>query len=113
MAKKAKTPRPPRPVQAPMRRDRPARNGKLPGTGGVPGWVWLVAVGVVAAIVVGVVLATRSGKAAAANVRDTMLAAGCTYRDVTPLAPKSKAYGGFHADVPRLTTSMTGLWNSF
>ncbi|HZQ03409.1 MAG TPA: DUF3105 domain-containing protein [Gaiellaceae bacterium] len=80
----------------------------------MPGWVWLVGVAIVAAIVAAVVVLARgSGTASAAKVRETMLAAGCTYRDVTPLPPKSKNFGGYHADVPRLTTPINGLWNTF
>jgi len=115
MPKKAKTPRPPRPVQAPQRRDARQRNGnRLAGAGGVPRWVWLVGIAVVAAIVAAVIALTGgSGKASAAKVKQTMLAAGCTYEDMKPLPPKTKSYGGYHADVPTLTKSMNGLWNTF
>jgi hypothetical protein len=108
MAKKVKTPRPPRPVQAPKRRE--AQRG--PGVAaGVPRWVWLVGVGAVAAVVAAVVLLSTGGKSSAADVRKTMLAAGCTYEDVKPFPPKNKV--NYHADVPKLTTPMDGLWSTF
>ena len=40
-----------------------------------------------------------------------MLAAGCTYRDVQPLPPKKDPHdtiGGYHADVPSLSTPDQG-----
>jgi hypothetical protein len=111
MAKKVKTPRPPRPVQAPQRRDTAAKRG-LPGAAaGVPRWAWFAGGGVVAAIVVAVVLLSGGGKSSAANVEKTMLAAGCTYQDVKPLPPKNKV--NYHADVPSLATPMKGLWSTF
>jgi len=112
MAKKAKTPRPPRPVQAPKRRDTPARSrGPRVGGGWIPRWVWLAGVAVVAAIVGAVVVLVGSSKSSAANVRATMLAAGCTYEDVAPKPPKDKV--NYHADVPTLSTPMNKLWNTF
>jgi hypothetical protein len=43
-----------------------------------------------------------------------MLAAGCTYFDRKPLPPKHPTNPtGYHADVPKLTTPMKGLWATF
>ncbi len=66
MAKKPRTPAPPRPVQAPKRRDEPkrrvparptaARGGTRVGAGGIPRF-WLIAAGAVALIAVVVVVA--------------------------------------------------------
>lgn len=109
MAKKSRTPRPPRPVQAPKRRDTPSRGGgtALPS---VPRWAWLVGVAVVAGIVAAVFALTGgSKKASGGNVEATMVAAGCTYKDVKPLPPKDKS--SFHNDVPTLTAKVK--WSSF
>jgi hypothetical protein len=99
--KKSTTPKPPRPVQAPRRRDAPRR--------AIPRWVWIagiVGIIAVAAIAGGVIaFAGGSSKSASDSLKATMVAAGCTYRDVAPLNPTTKA-GGYHADVPKLTTKV-------
>jgi len=111
MAKKSRTPRPPRPVQAPKRRDAPSQRNLrgLPG----PPWAWLAGVAVVAVIVAAILISGggSKGSVATANVKAAMLAAGCTYQDVKPLPPKNKV--NYHADVPSLTTSTKGLWAAF
>ena len=102
MAKKPTTPRPPRPGPAPKRRD-----GKGPRAGGssfssVPRWTWVLGAAVlIGVVVVGAVFAFGGGSSSnsTSDVKATMLAAGCTYRDVEPLKP-THATGGFHADVP-------------
>jgi hypothetical protein len=100
VAKKAKTPRPP--VQAPKRRET-----KSSGLGGLPRWalalIGLVAVGAVVGIVVA---ATGGGSGGStSDIKATMTAAGCTFRDVKPFAPtKGVNAGGFHADSPTLTS---------
>jgi hypothetical protein len=78
----------------------------------VPRWTWLAGVAVIAVIVIAVVaLSGGSKKGSTSNVKAAMLAAGCTYRDVPPLPPKDTV--NYHADVPKLTTSMKGLWSTF
>jgi Protein of unknown function (DUF3105) len=115
--KKARTPPPPRTVQAPRRRDSKQRGNPLEA---VPRWVWIVAGAVlVAAIAAAVYLGTSGGGSSSAqdssSVKAAMLAAGCTYRDVLPLPPKhdpTDARGGYHVDVPTLTTPTKGLWST-
>jgi hypothetical protein len=110
--KKARTPMPPRTVQAPQRRDtrKPSRSPLAE----VPIWVWPVSVVVVAgAAIILLVLGTSAN--ASASPKAAMLAAGCTYRDVPPKPPKKDPHntlGGYHADVPTLTTSTKGLWST-
>src|SRR6516164_5562054 len=105
--KKPGTPPPPRPVQAPRRRDTKS-SWTLHD---VPRWAWAVGGGVIViAIAVIAVLAT-GGSSNAASVRTAMEAAGCTYKDVKPLPPK-KDPTNYHADVPTLTTSTKGLWST-
>jgi hypothetical protein len=108
--KKARTPMPPRNVQAPQRRDtrKPARSPLAE----VPIWVWPTSIGLVAgAVIILFVL----GSSASASPKATMLAAGCTYRDVLPKPPKKDPHdtiGGYHADVPSLSTPTKGLWST-
>jgi hypothetical protein len=78
----------------------------------VPPWAWLAGVVAVAAIVAaGVAFSGGSKSSGTANVKATMLAAGCTYKEVPPLPPKNKT--NYHADVPSLTTPTKGLWSTF
>jgi len=115
MPKKAKTPRPPRTVQAPKRRDtKPARSSGLP-----PHWQWFATAAAAVVAVVAVVLATSGGSGGSAvsdaAVKKAMKAAGCTYKAVKPLPPKKNPTGlsgGFHADVPKPTTTTKGLWST-
>jgi Protein of unknown function (DUF3105) len=102
-------------VQAPKRRDgKPARSSRLPSY-----WPWIGGSAAAVAIVVGVVLATSGGGSSGANaaaLKQTMVAAGCTYRNVKPLPPKkdpTALKGGYHADVPTLSTPTKGLWSTF
>jgi hypothetical protein len=115
VAEKSRTPRPPRPVQAPKRRDTQSARGGGTRISWFPRWPWLAGIAGVA-VVVGVVIALSSGgtkkaTSSTANVKAVMLAAGCTYRDVKPFPPHDKV--NYHADVPTLTTSMKGLWSTF
>jgi hypothetical protein len=111
--KKAKTPRPPS-VQAPKRRDsKPARGSGLSGLR--PYWPWIGA-GVVAIAALAIILVATSGGGSGsatsdAAVKQAMVAAGCTYRDVKPYPPK-KDPTNYHADVPTLTTPTKGLWST-
>ena len=44
-----------------------------------------------------------------------MLAAGCTYAEVPPKPPRKDPHdyvGGYHADVPSLSTPTAGLWST-
>jgi hypothetical protein len=114
--KKAKTPRPPT-VQAPKRRDsKPTRGSGL--TALRPYWPWIGTGAAALAILAGVVIATSGGGSSGpstATVQKAMLAAGCTYRTVKPLPPKkdpTALKGGYHADVPSLTTPTKGLWST-
>ncbi|HUY72447.1 MAG TPA: DUF3105 domain-containing protein [Gaiellaceae bacterium] len=112
--KKARTPMPPRTVQVPQRRDtrKPAGNPLAE----VPVWVWPASIGLVAgAVIILLVLGSGGGGSAAANVKPAMVAAGCTYRDVPPKPPKhdkTGVRGGYHLDVPTLTTPTKGLWST-
>jgi hypothetical protein len=109
MAKKSRAPRPPRPVQAPKRRDAPTER-RLPVVPG-PRWAWLVGVAAVAAIVAAVLAMSGGSKNSTASVKAAMVASGCTYREVKPYPPKNKT--NYHADVPKLTTSTKGLWATY
>lgn len=62
-------------------------------------------------VVIAVVALLASSGSSSANVEKTMVAAGCTYRDVPPKPPK-KNPTNYHADVPSLTTSTKGLWST-
>jgi hypothetical protein len=103
--KKARTPMPPRTVQAPRRRDTKSSNPLSE----VPRWVWFAGAGVIIGVVlIGVVLSSGGGTT---DAKAAMLAAGCTYRDVKPFPPKKDATN-YHADVPSLTTPTKGLWST-
>jgi hypothetical protein len=113
MAKKPTTPRPPRPVQAPKRRDGKGSRAGGASFSGVPRWAWVLGAAIlIGVVVVGAVFAFGGGKSSnsTADVKATMLAAGCTYREVAPLKP-THATGGYHADVPKLTTKVK--WSTF
>jgi hypothetical protein len=107
---------PPRTVQAPRRRD--TKNQRANPLAEVPRWVWFASVGVLAgaAVIIAVVAsAGGSSRPSAADVKAAMLSAGCTYRDVKPYPPKkdpTDQIGGYHADVPKLTTPTKGLWST-
>jgi Protein of unknown function (DUF3105) len=109
--KKARTPTPPRTVQAPRRRDTKSPANPLAE---VPRWVWFASVGVVAGAAV--IIAFASGSASSGRpdptaVKAAMLSAGCTYRDVAP-KPPVKDPTNYHADVPSLSTPTKGLWST-
>jgi hypothetical protein len=116
VAKKAKTPRPPRTVQAPKRRDsKPVRASGLAGLR--PYWPWIGAGATAVAVVAIVMVATGGGSSGTSDaaVKKAMTAAGCTYRTVKPLPPKkdpTALKGGYHADVPSLSTPIKGLWST-
>jgi hypothetical protein len=115
VAEKPRTPKPPRPVQAPKRRDAAPSRTTGGGLSSVPNWAWF-AVGVAAVVIIAAAVGLSGGSKSSsqpstATVRTTMLAAGCTYQDVKPFPPRDKV--NFHADVPTLTTPMTGLWSTF
>jgi hypothetical protein len=105
--KKAKTRRPPRPVQAPTRRE-----DKRSGLSAVPRWAFVAAAVALAAVVAAVAYAQLKGGSSdtSASVKSAMTAAGCTYRDVAPLPPKNPAKT-YHADVPTLTSKVK--WSTF
>jgi Protein of unknown function (DUF3105) len=95
-------------VQAPKRRAAEPTRRSSP-FGGVPWWGWLAGVVVLAAIVGGVVvLSGGSSGTSTSGLKSTMIAAGCTYRDVKPFPPKNKT--NFHADVP--TESSKVKWST-
>jgi len=117
--KKPRTPMPPRTaVQGPRRRD--TKSGSALSE--VPRWVWFAAGGVLAGVALLGVFLSASGKSnsstttttaadSSASVMRTMLAAGCTYRDVKPLPPK-RDKTNYHADFPTLTSPTRGLWST-
>jgi hypothetical protein len=112
VAKKAKTPRPPRPVQAPKRRVD-TRSGSPFSS--LPKWSWAVGGAVVVALVAVAAFALGGGSSSKTNdaaVAKAMTAAGCTYRSVPPKPPK-KNPTNYHADVPSLSTPTKGLWSTF
>jgi hypothetical protein len=105
-------------VQAPQRRD-----GKGPRQSGdgvtIPRNLLIGGAVLLGVVVVGAILYfafSGGSKSSSANVKATMLAAGCTYQDVKPKPPRdaTKTNGGnYHADVPTLSTPMKGLWATF
>ena len=106
----------PPPVQAPKRRDTSTASNPLAE---VPRWVWFASAGVVAgAVIILLLLGSSKTKQSAidtSGVKAAMLNAGCTYRDVAPLPPKhdpTGTNGGYHEDVPSLTTPTKGLWST-
>lgn len=110
MAKKAKTPRPPRTVQAPKRRVDTRSGG---GLAGLPRWTWAVAgagVVVLAAIAALAFGGGGSSGTSEAAVGKAMKAAGCTYKAIPPLPP-TKNKTNYHADVPTLTSKVK--WSTF
>jgi hypothetical protein len=101
MAKKAKTPPPPRRVQAPKPRSAQPANERrtrmiLYGT---------AAAGVIALIAVVAVLAT-GGSSGSSGVASAMQAAGCTFKTVDAFVPKGQS-----THVPSLTKKID--WNTF
>jgi Protein of unknown function (DUF3105) len=112
--KKARTPAPPRRVQAPKQRhtggggltaDR--RRMLLYGAAGV------AAVAVVVVLVV-VLAGGKSGTPGASSdqkVAAAMEAAGCTFRSKPVLPPVHKANSGYHLDVPTLSSKVK--WSTF
>jgi Protein of unknown function (DUF3105) len=105
--KKTRAPAPPRTVQAPRRRDTKAASHPLAE---VPRWVWFASIGVLAGAAVAIAAVVGlSGNSV--GVRATMLAAGCTYRDVPPKPPRVDPTN-YHADFPKLTTSTKNAWST-
>ena len=116
MPKKAKTPRPPS-VQAPKRRDsKAARPSGLAGLRPYLPWIGAGAAAIAVLVVVVVVTSGGGGSTVSdTTVKQAMVAVGCTYRDVKPLPPKkdpTDTNGGYHADVPSLSTPTKGLWST-
>jgi Protein of unknown function (DUF3105) len=115
VAKKARTPRAPRTVQAPKRR----RDTRAGGLSSLPRWTWAVAAAVIAGVAVVAALAFGGGGSSGTNeaaVAKAMTSAGCKYKSVPPKPPKkypSGQKGGYHADVPSLNTPTKGLWSTF
>ena len=106
---------PPRTVQAPRRRDTKERSHPLAE---VPRWVWVASVVVVAGAAIVISLLSTAGgssRPSSDQVRTAMLAAGCTYSEVPPKPPRKDPHdtiGGYHADVPTLSTPTAGLWST-
>jgi hypothetical protein len=116
LAKKVRTPPPRQRQQGPRRRDtRPAGSRSL----GLDRRGLLTAAGAAGVLVVAilVVVLTRgggSGAQAALRAQDvrTIQAAGCTVRDVPPLAPTHGDHpSAFHQDSPTLTSKVK--WSTF
>jgi hypothetical protein len=109
VANKPQVPKPPRPVQAPKRRDDP--KGASRWLSSLPRWIYLVVAAILIAVIAGAVFAFAGGsKSTKSDVASTMTAAGCTYRQVVPLKPTTKT-GGYHGDVPTLSTKVK--WSTF
>src|SRR5262245_54976298 len=82
VAKKTRTPAPPRPVQAPQR-----RTGKPARTGGDRRMAYIVGLAVLALVAVGAILAfvlvsNSSSSSSGGSVAEAMSAAGCTFQEV-------------------------------
>jgi uncharacterized protein DUF3105 len=110
VAKKSQVPKPPRPVQAPKRREDP-KGAASRWLSAVPRWIYLVVAAILIAAIAGAVFAFAGGsKSSKSDVASTMAAAGCTYRQVVPFKPTTKT-GGYHGDVPTLSTKVK--WSTF
>jgi hypothetical protein len=110
LAKKSRTPTPPRPVQAPKRRESTSRPAFSLGNRNVIYW-GLAGVGVVTviAVVAAVVLGGGGGSGSSASVAKAMSAAGCTFVTKPVLPPKDGK--NFHNDAPTPTTKVK--WSTF
>jgi hypothetical protein len=113
VAKKPRTPPPPRKVQAPKQRhdskgSDPERQKKI---------LYGIAAAGLIGLIVALIVVFAGGKTKDASASDdkavaaAMAAAGCTFVSKPVLPPKSKAASGFHADVPTLTTKVK--WSTF
>jgi hypothetical protein len=106
LAKKTRTPAPPRPVQAPQRRTakptrtRPDRRVLYVGLGVLA----LVAIGAVVAFVV---VSGGDAKSTGSSVASTMRAAGCTYQEVKAPTPPH----GESQHIPTLKDKVD--WNTY
>ena len=114
MAKKPRTPPPPRKVQAPKQRQA-SRQG-LDSTrrrqllfGGIAAVVVGVVVALVAVLATGKSSGVKSGSDA--KVASAMAAAGCTFVSKPVLPPRHKVASGYHLDVPTLTSKVK--WSTF
>src|SRR5207302_6077276 len=107
LAKKTRTPPPPRrPVQAPQRRETPHARPTLDDRRRKQILYGVAAAGI-AGLVAVVLAIVIPGGASAKNVAKAMAAAGCSLKSVPPLPPTKDltgARGGYHLDVPTLTT---------
>jgi hypothetical protein len=116
VAKKVRTPDPPRRVQAPKQRQSPGRTWGTDRTKAIMyGAAGVVAV-VVAVVLVVALTGGKSGGASPGNdkaVAAAMVAAGCTFQSkaVLPPLPGHRHPSGFHQDVPTLTTKVK--WSTF
>jgi hypothetical protein len=111
LAKKSRTPPPPRPVQSPKRRESTARP-KLDLSRRNQVFWGLAAAGVatVIAVVLAIVLGGGGGGAgSSASVAKAMAAAGCTFVSKPVLPPKDGK--NFHNDAPTPTTKVK--WSTF
>jgi hypothetical protein len=114
VAKKPRTPPPPRKVQAPKQRHEPRQ-------GSDPARRRQFLIGGVAAVLVGVVIALvavfATGKSSDVksgsdkNVASAMAAAGCTFVTKPVLPPLHKVSSGYHLDVPTLSSKVK--WSTF
>ena len=114
MAKKPRTPPPPRKVQAPKQRQAP-RQGLDPARRRT--FLFGAAIAVLVGVVIALVAVFATGKSSGVKagsdkkVAAAMAAAGCTYVTKPVLPPVHKVNSGFHADVPTLTSKVK--WSTF
>ncbi len=102
MAKKSKTPTPPRPQQRPGSNEAARRQRLLFYGAGLSGLV------ILAIVVVAIALAGGGGGSSSADVAGAMKTAGCTFKSVEAFVPKGESN-----HIQSLTLDMTKRWNTF
>jgi len=113
VAKKPRTPPPPRKVQAPKQRHDPRGHDPERQKKILYGFAGAGIIGLIVAVIV-IFAGGKSSDAAKSSdktVAAAMKAAGCTFVTKPVLPPKHKVASGFHLDVPTLTSKVK--WSTF